>query len=343
MFDRQGDRAELSKAEVSRQLRDLGVEEGGVLLVHASFRAVGPIEGGPSGLIEALRDALGPHGTLVMPSWTGADDEPFDPQTTPASPDLGVVADTFWRLPGTLRSQHLFAFAALGPAAARITCDPLPLPPHTPESPVGRVHDLDGLVLLLGVDQDANTAFRIGSRSNAPCFGTAARCGSNTGRTIIAAPASPSRTPGSGCAVSNRKGASAMLMRGLPALERSSRLPLNIWRKTCSFSFIPRAPNVPSAMRRAEASPPDRQGGPRSGLGGRRDLGAGGTWGRVVGAGTEMRRCKRDVAPPLRLRSIPLSRTGALPGQSRPVPFRHPVRRVGCLRFPASHRQGRSA
>src|SRR5688572_10855896 len=41
------------------------------LLVHTSFRAVRPIEGGPLGLIEALRAALGSDGTLVLPSWTG--------------------------------------------------------------------------------------------------------------------------------------------------------------------------------------------------------------------------------------------------------------------------------
>ena len=144
MPESQGDRAVLSKAEVSRQLRALGVEKGGVLLAHTSFRAVRPIEGGPAGLIEAVRDALGPSGTLAMPSWSGEDDEPFDHETTPASSDLGVVADTLWRLPGTLRSPHVFAFAAFGPAAARITSDPLPLPPHNRDSPVGRVHDLDG-------------------------------------------------------------------------------------------------------------------------------------------------------------------------------------------------------
>lgn len=85
----------LTRAEVSDQLRALGVETGGVLLVHTSFRAVRPVEGGPEGLIEALRAALGADGTLVMPSWTGDDDEPFDPAGTPVAPDLGVVADTF--------------------------------------------------------------------------------------------------------------------------------------------------------------------------------------------------------------------------------------------------------
>jgi aminoglycoside 3-N-acetyltransferase len=160
-LESQVERDELSRAEVVNQLRTLGVEEGGVLLVHTSFRATRPVEGGPLGLIEALLDAVGPNGTMVMHSWSGDDDQPFDPFTTPAAPDLGVVADSFWRLPGVLRSNHLQAFAAAGPAAARITADPLPLPPHIPESPVGRVHELDGQVLLLGVGHDADTTLHL--------------------------------------------------------------------------------------------------------------------------------------------------------------------------------------
>lgn len=157
----ESERRELSRAEVADQLRALGVEAGGVLLVHTSFRAVRPVEGGPRGLIEALRDALGPGGTLVMPSWTGDDEAPFDPRATPASEDLGVVADTFWRMDSVLRSNHLQAFAAAGPQAAYVTRDPLPLPPHIPASPVGRVHDLDGQVLLLGVGHDADTTLHL--------------------------------------------------------------------------------------------------------------------------------------------------------------------------------------
>jgi aminoglycoside N3'-acetyltransferase len=161
MTESPSDRREIGREEVAAQLRALGVEEGGVLLVHTSFRAVRPVEGGPRGLIEAIREALGPRGTLVMPSWTGDDEAIFDPRTTPASADLGVVADTFWRLPGVVRSDHPFALAAAGPRAERVTADPLPLPPHTPESPVGRVHDLDGQVLLLGVGHDANTTLHL--------------------------------------------------------------------------------------------------------------------------------------------------------------------------------------
>jgi len=151
----------LHPGDVASQLRALGVEPGGVLLVHTSFRAIRPIEGGPQGLIEALRLALGPQGTLVMPSWTGDDETPFDPETTSAAEDLGATADLFWRQPGVVRSDHLQAFAAIGPRAEVIVKTALPLPPHTPDSPAGRVHALDGQVLLLGVGHDADTSLHV--------------------------------------------------------------------------------------------------------------------------------------------------------------------------------------
>lgn len=157
--------------EVAEQLRALGVNQGDLLVVHASFRSARPIEGGPAGLIAALRAAIGRDGTLVMPSWTGSDDKPFDPLATPASQDLGVVADAFWRMPGVVRSDHPFAFAAVGRHAPAIVRDPLPLPPHLPESPVGRVHDLDGHVLLLGVEQDANTTLHLAELLGAVPYG----------------------------------------------------------------------------------------------------------------------------------------------------------------------------
>jgi aminoglycoside 3-N-acetyltransferase len=142
------------------QLLTLGIQPAAVLLVHTSFRAVRPVEGGLEGLIAALRDALGPDGTLVMPAMSDDDDHPFDPNATPCI-GMGVVADTFWRLPGVLRSDSPHAFAAAGPHAARITA-PHPIDvPHGLDSPVGRVWELDGQVLLLGVGHDANTTVHL--------------------------------------------------------------------------------------------------------------------------------------------------------------------------------------
>jgi len=146
--------------EVVEQLRALGVAPGGVLVVHTAFSKVGAIDDGPRGLIVALGAALGPSGTLVMPSMSDDDEEPFDPASSPCA-GMGIVADTFWRLPGVRRSDSPHAFAAAGPHAAKITA-PHPVDvPHGPDSPVGRALALDGQVLLIGVGHDANTTIHL--------------------------------------------------------------------------------------------------------------------------------------------------------------------------------------
>lgn len=150
----------ISKEALVRQLLELGVTPGGVLLVHTSFSNVKPVEGGPEGLINALQTALGTAGTLVMPSMSYDDDHPFDKGQSPC-PEMGVVADTFWRLPGVLRSDNNHAFAAVGPLAEMITSShPIDVP-HGLDSPVGRVYEQDGQVLLLGVGHDANTTIHL--------------------------------------------------------------------------------------------------------------------------------------------------------------------------------------
>ncbi|MGH7856298.1 MAG: AAC(3) family N-acetyltransferase [Candidatus Binatia bacterium] len=150
-----------SRATLVTQLRDLGVEPGSVLLVHTAFGSIAPVDGGPDAFIDALVEARGPEGTLVMPSWTDEDDEPFDPLSTDVEDHLGVVADTFWRRPGVVRGDHPFAVAALGPLADEVAGAPFVLPPHGPGSGIDRVHDLDGWVLLAGVDHDANTTIHL--------------------------------------------------------------------------------------------------------------------------------------------------------------------------------------
>jgi aminoglycoside 3-N-acetyltransferase len=154
------DKPGIGKTELTRQFGALGVQSGGILLVHAAFSKVSPVEGGPLALIEALLAAVGTGGTLVMPSMADDDDLPFDRGQTPCRA-LGVVADSFWRMPDVQRSDSPHAFAASGPHAAQIT-RPHPVDvPHGLDSPPGRVYEFDGQVLLLGVGHDANTTIHV--------------------------------------------------------------------------------------------------------------------------------------------------------------------------------------
>ncbi|MEU8299047.1 AAC(3) family N-acetyltransferase [Micromonospora sp. NPDC048909] len=75
---------------------------------------------------------------------------------------MGVLAEHVRRQPGAVRSGHpQTSFAALGPAAARLTAVH-DLDCHLGErSPLGALYAADALVLLLGVDYAACTAFHL--------------------------------------------------------------------------------------------------------------------------------------------------------------------------------------
>ncbi|MCB0093952.1 MAG: AAC(3) family N-acetyltransferase, partial [Caldilineaceae bacterium] len=120
--------------QLINDLQQLGVQSGSVLVVHTSLRNVGWVSDGPAAVIEALRSVLGPAGTLVMPTMTNFETL-YDPLTTPTK-HMGIVAETFWRMEGVLRSGHPSgSFAAAGPLAAQITA-PQPIdPPHGIDSP----------------------------------------------------------------------------------------------------------------------------------------------------------------------------------------------------------------
>lgn len=145
---------------VARQLAELGVRPSGVLVVHTAFSKLRGVDGGPVALIRALEAALGPGGTLVMPSMSDDDEQPFDAQVTPCR-GMGILAETFWRLEGVLRSDSPHSFAAKGPHAAAITARHRIDVPHGLDSPVGRAFALDAQVLLLGVGHDANTTVHL--------------------------------------------------------------------------------------------------------------------------------------------------------------------------------------
>jgi len=165
-----------NRERLADQLRQLGAEVVTMLLLHMSYRAVRPVAGGPANLIRGVLDALGPEGTLVMPSWGDDDDSPFNAGVTPVSPTLGVTAELFRRFPGIRRSRHAFSFAAVGPEAEAITRDRLPIPPHRLESPVGRVYERGGQILLLGVGHDANSTIHLAEVLAGVPYGVAKHC-----------------------------------------------------------------------------------------------------------------------------------------------------------------------
>lgn len=168
--------APLATATLVAQLHDLGVAAGDTLMVHASLRRLGPVEGGALGLIAALDAAVGPAGTLLM--MAGADDPwswvnerpeaeraallaeapPFDALLDPVDPDVGVLAEVFRTAPGTVVSDHPEGrFAARGARAEELVAAPPWDHYYGPRSALERFVHLGGRVLRLGSDLDTVT------------------------------------------------------------------------------------------------------------------------------------------------------------------------------------------
>jgi len=163
-------------AAIAGDLAALGVGPGDLVMVHASLRAIGPVEGGADGVLDAIHSAVGARGTILVNTgvrddhgWVNdepdparaallADAEPFDAWTTPADPDNGVLAEVFRTRPGTLVSDHPEGrFAASGPLAADLTADVPWDDYYGAGSPLERLVEHGGKVLRLGADPDTVT------------------------------------------------------------------------------------------------------------------------------------------------------------------------------------------
>lgn len=178
-------RRTVTRERLVADLLTLGVPPGRPLLVHASLSRIGHVRGGADTVIEALCEVLGPDDTLVTGAGTPENSTTsrafhartadltrdqatehcaampaFDRATTPTS--VGAIAEALRTTPGARRSAHpQSSFAALGRdaralmAGHRVRC-------HLGESsPLAKLYERNAMILMLGVDYRACTAFHL--------------------------------------------------------------------------------------------------------------------------------------------------------------------------------------
>lgn len=151
-------------------------------MVHASLRRLGLArsdfgEGGAELLLDALDEAVGPDGTLLMVlgteypmDWVNrrpaseragllAGSEPLDPRAAPAIGEAGWLAEAFRRRPGTIVSDNPSGrFGARGARAEALVEGQPWNDYYGPGSPLQKLCDWGGAILRLGADPDTVTA-----------------------------------------------------------------------------------------------------------------------------------------------------------------------------------------
>jgi aminoglycoside 3-N-acetyltransferase len=170
MHDPKG-RTRVTKADIIAGVRAIGLREGDVAQVHSSLSSFGYVEGGADAVVDALLEVLGPEGTLMMPTFNHGRFDVFDIRTTPSV--NGAITEALRKRPEARRSMHpTHAYAAIGRHAEHLTSEHLELLTFDERSPLGKLSDMGGCVLLLGVGMNANTAAHLGeTRFRAHCVG----------------------------------------------------------------------------------------------------------------------------------------------------------------------------
>ncbi|UCC19515.1 MAG: AAC(3) family N-acetyltransferase [Promethearchaeota archaeon] len=168
---------------LKRDFKALGIKPGSVILMHSSLSKIGWIVGGSVAIIKALMEILTPKGTLIMPAFTADNTDPrnwenppvpeswwdiirnempgYDPRITPPR-KMGRIVNTFRNWPNVIRSKHpVSSFAAWGKYAKFITKKHELEADLGENSPIARIYELDGYILLVGVTHENNSSLHL--------------------------------------------------------------------------------------------------------------------------------------------------------------------------------------
>jgi aminoglycoside 3-N-acetyltransferase len=155
-----------SQSDIEGDLRAIGLRRGDSVIVHSSFKSIGPVEGGPRAIIDALAQVLLPEGALLFPNlyiphgFTVDSPPRFDLRREHIR-NLGILPEVFKFEYATHFSIHpTHSLIGIGDRA------PAFLAGHEEAgvpcglgTPWAKNAASGGRVLLIGVDQRVNTTY----------------------------------------------------------------------------------------------------------------------------------------------------------------------------------------
>lgn len=149
-----------SRADLLRDLADMGLKPTDKVMVHSSMKAIGQVEGGADTVVDVLMEYF-QQGLVMVPThtWKQMSEEycVFDSETEPAC--VGIIPNLFRMRQGVYRSLHpTHSIAAYGEGAKEYVQGEENLStPCNPEGCFGRLRDIGAYILLVGVTHARNT------------------------------------------------------------------------------------------------------------------------------------------------------------------------------------------
>lgn len=149
-----------TKEALKTQMKEMGLKETDAVMVHASMKSMGDVDGGADTVLDAFMEYLA-KGLFMTPAHTwkqmSAEYSVFDPKTEPAC--VGIIPNLFLKRPGVVRSLHpTHSVAAIGQGATEYVAGEENV--HTPCAPGGcwdRLRTVHAKILLIGVTHARNT------------------------------------------------------------------------------------------------------------------------------------------------------------------------------------------
>jgi len=149
----------LTLESLTSGFRELGVQSGDTLLVHSSYKSLGEVDGGPQAVVDALLAALGPDGTLIMPTFNFVFNQgkPWDVRKTRSK--MGALTEVVRMDPRAKRVFHPFySFAILGRHAEMLGSLRYKSA-YERNSVFGKLRDLDGKIMVIGLSYNNSMTF----------------------------------------------------------------------------------------------------------------------------------------------------------------------------------------
>ncbi len=189
--DSVGQVRKVSPEELSDGFRRIGLGNGDVVMLHASLRSLGSVEGGAGMVLHRLLGVIGKEGTLLMPAftsvtthgnyhedttgnhtqpgcWCEGNETRHLPFIAELQPDrrIGEIAHRLCSWPASRRSRHpSYSFIAVGKRGDECVREH---PLMDPLLPIKKITRYNPLVLLIGVDLNSATAIHLAEERKTP-------------------------------------------------------------------------------------------------------------------------------------------------------------------------------